>query len=105
MRCSKCDFDGNPNLEETGPHTKALCPKCGAYIKMVSKDELDAIIKASIPDERLTFVIKTSASSAVMPIILTHVRTALEKGFLRGKGIVSNPFDDTNGEEYEFYYK
>jgi uncharacterized paraquat-inducible protein A len=49
MKCLKCDFDGNPNLEESGPHTKAICPKCGKYIKMVSKNELQAIIAAPKP--------------------------------------------------------
>jgi hypothetical protein len=33
-----------PNLEETGPHTKALCRQCGKYIKMVGKDELDELV-------------------------------------------------------------
>jgi uncharacterized protein YeaO (DUF488 family) len=33
-----------PNLEETGPHTKALCRQCGKYIKMVSKEELAQLI-------------------------------------------------------------
>ena len=44
MLCNKCGFEGSPNLEETGPHTKATCQKCGAYIKMVGKKELEALI-------------------------------------------------------------
>lgn len=39
--------EGIPNLEETGPHTKALCQQCGKYIKMVGKDELDKIVTQS----------------------------------------------------------
>jgi hypothetical protein len=33
-----------PNLEETGPHTKALCRQCGKYIKMISKEEMAQLI-------------------------------------------------------------
>lgn len=40
MKCNSCGYEGRPNLEETGPHTKALCRQCGKYIKMVGKDEL-----------------------------------------------------------------
>lgn len=51
MKCQKCNWEGNPNLEETGPHTKALCPQCGSYIKMVGKNELDRIINATINED------------------------------------------------------
>ena len=44
MQCNSCGYNGIPNLEETGPHTKALCRHCGKYIKMIGKDELDEII-------------------------------------------------------------
>ena len=44
MKCNSCGHEGMPNLEETGPHTKALCSRCGKYIKMVSKDELIQLI-------------------------------------------------------------
>ena len=44
MKCNSCGYEGRPNLEETGPHTKALCRQCGKYIKMVGKDELDEIV-------------------------------------------------------------
>ena len=44
MLCNKCGFEGNPNLEETGPHTKATCQKCGTYIKMVGKKELESLV-------------------------------------------------------------
>jgi uncharacterized protein YeaO (DUF488 family) len=44
MRCNSCGYEGKPNLEETGPHTKALCQQCGKYIKMVGKDELGKIV-------------------------------------------------------------
>ena len=44
MKCNSCGYEGMPNLEETGPHTKATCRHCGKYIKMVSKDELTNLI-------------------------------------------------------------
>ena len=44
MKCNSCGYNGIPNLEETGPHTKALCRQCGKYIKMVGKDELEEIV-------------------------------------------------------------
>lgn len=44
MKCNSCGYEGKPNLEETGPHTKALCQQCGKYIKMVGKDELDKLV-------------------------------------------------------------
>lgn len=43
ISCKKCTWTGVPNLEESGPHTKALCPECGAYIKFVSASELKQI--------------------------------------------------------------
>jgi hypothetical protein len=48
MKCLKCDWEGNPNLEETGPHTKATCPKCKAYIKFVGEDELGEIVNRTM---------------------------------------------------------
>ena len=45
MLCTKCGFEGNPNLQESGPHTKASCQKCGCYIKMLGKKELEEQIK------------------------------------------------------------
>lgn len=44
MKCNKCGWEGNPNLEEVGPHTKATCQKCKAYIKFVGEKELEEII-------------------------------------------------------------
>ena len=44
MYCNQCGFDGKPNLEETGPHTKATCARCNLYIKMVNKEELSELI-------------------------------------------------------------
>ena len=45
LLCNKCAHRGVPNLEESGPHTKALCsnPDCGAYIKFLSASELKQI--------------------------------------------------------------
>jgi len=115
MKCPKCDFNGNPNLEETGPHTKATCPKCKAYIKMVSKDELEDIINASIKnvdDEEpidqnegeLTLVIHTTAPREYMPTVLQQVKVALGRGYITGDGLVNKPFDERL-YHYDFYYK
>ena len=113
MQCPKCDFNGNPHLTETGPHTKATCPQCGAYIKMVGSDELDAIIKASIGEEdrveaeeekrELTLVIKTTAPREYMPNVLNRVTLSLQNDYICGEGRVSKPFDDQD-YPYEFYY-
>lgn len=46
MKCNKCTFDGSPHLVVTGPHTKALCPECGSYIKMTTKQEREAMVEA-----------------------------------------------------------
>ena len=48
MKCNSCGYEGMPNLEETGPHTKASCRHCGKHIKMVGKDELNEIIHQSM---------------------------------------------------------
>jgi hypothetical protein len=48
LKCPKCGYAVGFNLEETGPHTKALCKKCGAYIKMVSKKEIQLIVSCSV---------------------------------------------------------
>ena len=48
MKCNSCGYNGRPNLEETGPHTKALCRQCGKYIKMVGKDELSELVNQFI---------------------------------------------------------
>lgn len=45
MKCNKCGFNGNPNLEESGPHTKATCQRCGAYIKMLNKNETRGLVE------------------------------------------------------------
>jgi len=58
MKCNSCDWEGTPNLEETGPHTKALCRKCGKYIKMVSKKELEKLISNNTPEMTSAFKIE-----------------------------------------------
>ena len=47
LKCEKCGWEGHPNLEETGPHTKATCGGCGAYIKMLSKVDVGKLIEAT----------------------------------------------------------
>lgn len=112
MKCKKCDFNGNPHLTETGPHTKATCSKCGAYIKMVSRDELDTIINATINnstvddsnDVESTLIIKTMAPEEYHPEILNRVKKSLEKGFTSGEGVISRTFDKSP-YNYDFSYK
>lgn len=114
MQCPKCDFNGNPNLEEVKMHTKATCPDCGTYIKMVGKDELEAIINATINsstvegsnsnDVEAILTIKTMAPSDYHPEILNRVKKSLERGFLSGEGIISKPFDKSP-YSYDFCYK
>lgn len=44
-KCQNCGHVGIPNLEESGPHTKALCNECGGYIKFLNAKELVAVLK------------------------------------------------------------
>jgi len=64
LKCEKCGWIGRPNLEETGPHTKATCcnKMCGAYIKMLSKKDLEKLITESYRK-----VVKTK------PIVKRHI--------------------------------
>lgn len=111
MQCPKCSFNGTPNLEETGPHTKATCKECGAYIKMVGRDELDAIINATInsstvddSSDELTLTIHTIAPEDYLPDILTRVKKSLESGFTSGEGSILK-YSDEHPYHYDFYYK
>lgn len=115
MLCLKCGFEGNPNLEESGPHTKAICRQCGAYIKMVSKDELNHLIHAdddnvdtptitNLDNEETKLIIKTTAPKDYMPLILKRIKIGMEKGYICGDGTVTKPFDDES-YTYEFYYR
>lgn len=101
MLCKNCGFEGNPNLEETGPHTKATCRKCGAYIKMMSKDELNHL--THISNDGIKLIIKTTAPKSYIPIILKRVKLSIEKGYICGESTVVKPFDDRT-YTYEFYY-
>lgn len=115
FQCPKCTFNGHPHLSETGPHTKATCPDCGAYIKMVSRDELDAIVTATnlawskedVVDEpvvEVTLTIKTMAPASHHPEILNRVKKSLETGFTSGEGNIEKPFDQ-HPYHYDFYYE
>lgn len=111
MKCPKCNFDGNPNLEETGPHTKATCSKCGTYIKMVSNKELDRIIKETtdkpevlVADKETTLIIKTSAPKEYMPAVLKRVTLNVSDGYICGEGTIFRRSDNMP-YRYEFYYE
>ena len=44
MKCNECDADFEyPIIVESGPHLKALCPACSAYIKFVSARDLPTL--------------------------------------------------------------
>ena len=51
-----------------------------------------------------TLVINTTAPKSYMPIILSRVRTSIEKGYICGEGNVLKPFDEVSCT-YQFYYK
>ena len=108
MKCPKCKLNVKPNLEEVKMHTKATCPECGAYIKMVGKEELDAIIEASISKTEATrvntLVIKTKAPREYMPNVLNRVALSLQNDYISGEGRISKPFDEVD-YHYEFYYE
>ena len=41
LKCHRCDWEGQPDLEHAGPHIKATCPSCNMYIKFVKQTDLD----------------------------------------------------------------
>jgi hypothetical protein len=41
LPCPKCKKDVEIELSESGPHVKASCLECGAYIKFMSQTELE----------------------------------------------------------------
>lgn len=86
MLCNKCGFEGNPNLEETGPHTKATCRKCNAYLKMISKKELETLTSGN-PSEQKTDLMElnitiTNIEVEKIPKILERIRCSYPKGFV-----------------------
>ena len=50
LKCAQCGWMGHPNLEESGPHTKATCgnDNCGAYIKMLSKADVQLLVADTV---------------------------------------------------------
>lgn len=40
LKCLKCNKEVGLELSESGPHIKASCVECGAYIKFISEREL-----------------------------------------------------------------
>ena len=87
MKCNKCNFDGN----STGPHTKAICPVCGTYIKKDWGATKTLVINTDAPREYMTYVLK-------------QVKVSLNRGFTRGTSSVTSP-RDTAVYHYEFDYK
>lgn len=81
MLCNKCGFKGNPTLEETGPHTKATCRKCGAYIKMLSLTERSNLMNPKS--------IKIAASGKKYISTSAMIKAAIDAGFTHvgGRGL------------------
>lgn len=56
LKCEQCGWMGHPNLEESGPHTKATCGNddCGAYIKMLSKKDVQHLVEDTTRNRKKT---------------------------------------------------
>ena len=108
MLCNKCGSEGTPNLEETGPHTKATCKECGAYIKMMGKNELDNLItQLSQVNENVmdTLTIKTNVPVEFMDRVFKQIGVSLIEGYKEGEGEIVRFLDRTNPYKYSFTYK
>lgn len=86
LTCHGCGFHGTPNLEETGPHTKAICPQCGKYIKMVGKTELDEIIESMKTPKLLIELNAEEAAGLVNDLLIIN-----ETGIIRKMIAESHP--------------
>lgn len=55
MFCIKCQEDVEPEFSQSGPHIKASCQVCGAYIKFVPKatfeDDTDGAVVSVDTDD------------------------------------------------------
>ena len=76
MQCPKCNFDGN----STGPHTKAICPVCGTYIKKDWVATRKLVIETDAPHEDLHYIFK-------------QVKSSLNKGYNCGNSSVRTSCD------------
>lgn len=103
MLCNKCGFEGNPNLEETGPHTKATCQKCSAYIKMISKKELKSQVN-NTASAISTLTIKTDVPVEFMEKVFKRIKTSLINGYEIGEGEIDRFLSD-DPYTYSFEYK
>jgi len=66
LKCEKCGWAGHPNLHESGPHAKAICgnPDCGAYIKMLSKKDLNTLLADTSVIKREIYPVEAEALGA-----------------------------------------
>lgn len=103
MLCTKCGFEGSPNLEEVGPHTKATCQKCGAYIKMMSKKELKAQVNNTTSTMN-TLTIKTNVPIEFMEKVFKRIKISLMNGYKTGEGEIGSFLSD-DPYIYSFEYK
>lgn len=92
MLCNKCGFEGYPNLEESGPHTKAICRKCGSYIKMLNKKEWEEQINPenNIKHKKTGTYILTSSKTP------DNLGKEIETFFKQGYTLYGNPFFGDN---------
>ncbi|KKN70562.1 hypothetical protein LCGC14_0429930 [marine sediment metagenome] len=49
LKCERCQYEGNVQLIESGPHLKATCTNCKRYIKFVSKKERSDDVSFNTP--------------------------------------------------------
>jgi len=110
MKCPQCGWEGNPNLEETGPHTKATCQQCGAYIKMVGKEELERIINATInegnnneipPTDKLEIKLMAQYLLEIDRIKYGWVRKFLTASYLHVEEDDYDGIDDFDEEDFK----
>ena len=43
LKCNQCGYKGLPRIEQKGPHNKAVCKKCGKYIKFLKVGEVQDV--------------------------------------------------------------
>lgn len=75
LKCEKCGWAGKPNLEESGPHTKAVCGECDAYIKMLSKKDVELLVGSTN-----TITVGASSMKKAFDIIRTRKSPIMSRG-------------------------
>ena len=68
LRCTKCSLGSvtTPKIIKKGPHYKAVCPNCGAYIKFLKASEVQKFNLESPEDPQEEILFK-------LDLILDHL--------------------------------